>query len=218
MEKIRLAIVDDHALFRSGLASMLDIEAHLEVGFQAANGEELIAMLDQHAVDVILLDLDMPVMDGLQATPLVRKNYPGTKILILSMHDDDGFILKLMELGANGYLLKDAEIEEVIQAISSVHNTGYYFNDRVSKAMLTKLVQKQPDGFSGMTKAEDPLTEREREVLKHICDELTTSEIAEKMFLSPRTIEGYRNRLLEKTGARNTAGLVVYAAKNGLIV
>ncbi|MEO0473086.1 MAG: response regulator transcription factor [Bacteroidota bacterium] len=217
MQKIGLAIVDDHALFRSGLASMFDFVEHIDVRLRASNGQELLDALGQQDINVVLLDLDMPVMDGLEATPKLKAQYPDLKILILSMHDDDGYILKLMELGANGYLLKDAEIEEVILAIDTVHQKGLFFNDRVAKAMHTNLVGNHTKAGSVPQTTPDPLTDREREVLIHICNELTTAEIAEKMFLSPRTIEGYRNRLLEKTGARNTAGLVVYAARKGMV-
>ena len=209
---MKIALVDDHVLFRKGMESMLlDIEG-MEVSFQASNGQELLDRLKQQPVDLILLDLEMPVMDGLTAMPLIRKQAPETKVLIISMHQDDQFISHLMEVGANGYLLKDAEFEELTIALQSVQHNGFYFNDQVSKAMLSRLMQKQQLTPSFQL---DPLTEREKEVLELICRELTTAEIADRIHLSPRTIEGYRNRLLEKTGARNTAGLVVYAARQG---
>lgn len=192
---------------------MLQDIPNMEVAFHAGNGQELLDHLAKQPVDLILLDLEMPVMDGLTAMPLIRKQYPDTKVLIISMHQDDQFISHLMELGANGYLLKDAEFEELEIALEAVKHTGFYFNDQVSKAMLSRLVQKQQ--LVPSFQVQEHLTERERDVLELICRELTTAEIADRIHLSPRTIEGYRNRLLDKTGARNTAGLVVYAARQG---
>lgn len=210
---MKIAIVDDHALFRQGLESMLRDIPNTEIAFHANNGAELLDLVSKHQIDLILLDLEMPVMDGLTALPLLRKQAPNVKVLIISMHQDDQFISHLMELGANGYLLKDAEFEELETALESVQSSGFYFNDHVSKAMLSRLVQKNQvvPSFQG----QQPLTEREKEVLELICREHTTAEIADRIHLSPRTVEGYRNRLLDKTGARNTAGLVVYAARQG---
>lgn len=210
---MKIAIVDDHALFRKGMESMLEDIPGMEVSFHAANGQELLEKLAHHPVELILLDLEMPVMDGLAAIPLVRRQAPETKMLIISMHQEDDFVARVMELGANGYLLKDAEYEELEIALQSVQRNGFYFNDQVSKAMLGRLVQKQQliPSFSNTAS----LTEREAEILELICRECTTAEIADRIHLSPRTVEGYRNRLLDKTGARNTAGLVVYAARQG---
>lgn len=210
---MKVAVVDDHALFRKGMISMLQDIPGTEVTFQAGNGQELLDQLSEHPVDLVLLDLQMPVMDGLTAIPLVKGLSPETKIIIISMHQEDQFISHVMELGANGYLLKDAEFDELEIALASVKDSGFYFNENVSKALLSRLVHKKQLQPSFVT--EEVLGDREKEVLELICKELTTAEIAEKIHLSPRTIEGYRNRLLEKTNARNTAGLVVYAAKKG---
>ncbi len=210
---MRIAVVDDHALFRKGIISMLEDIPGAEIVFDAGNGQELLDQLPENPVELILLDLQMPVMDGLTAIPLVKKQAPDAKIVIISMHQEDQFISHVMELGANGYLLKDAEFEELEIALSSVQESGFYFNENVSKALLSRLVQKNQLQPSFNT--EEVLVEREMEVLELICKELTTAEIADRIHLSPRTVEGYRNRLLEKTKARNTAGLVVYAAKQG---
>ncbi len=212
---INIAITDDHKLFRRGMNRMLADFDQMEVVFEAGNGVELLAELEKTKADLVLLDLQMPEMDGIETTPLLRERYPDLKIIILSMHDDDQMIAHLMELGAHGYLLKDAEPEEVEMAIRTTLLNGFYFNDRVSKAMLSSMVQKQKvkPTFSHQTE----LSEREIEVLKLICQELTSQEIADQLFISKRTVEGHRNRLLEKIGAKNTAGLVVYAAQNGMI-
>lgn len=210
---MRIALVDDHVLFRQGMQAMLEDIEGTECVFSAGNGQELLDKLEEEPVDLILMDLEMPVMDGLTAIPLVNKLKPQTKILIISMHQDDHFISRVMELGANGYLLKDADFEEVETALESVKNSGFYFNDQVSKALLSRLVHKNQ--IQPSFQSEESLNDREKEVLELICKEKTTAEIGEEIHLSPRTVEGYRKSLLEKTGARNTAGLVVYAAKQG---
>ncbi|MEL6625905.1 MAG: response regulator transcription factor [Bacteroidota bacterium] len=211
----RVALVDDHALFRQGMARMISEMEGIAIAFEAENGQELLDQLNHDVPDLILLDLEMPEMDGITALPLVREKYPSITILILSMYNDDHFIAHLMEKGANGYLLKDASLDEVEMGIRTASEAGFYFNDRVSKVMLNTLVKRNKIKPTLAFQVE--LTGRESDVLKLICQEKTTAEIAETLFLSPRTIEGYRNRLLEKTGARNTAGLVVFASKQGLL-
>lgn len=215
MKKISIALVDDHVLFRKGLAAVLKTFESIEVVHQASNGVELLEMLKNVEVDVVLLDLEMQGMDGMQTTKKLNETFPEVKIIILSMYDDDHFIQHLMELGANGYLLKDTEPEEVIIAVQSAYENGFYFNERVSKVVINGLIKKNKvkPVFRGNVK----LSPRELEVLALICQEQTNVEIGEQLFLSSRTIEGYRNRLLEKTNTRNTAGLVVFALKNNLV-
>lgn len=215
MKKISIALVDDHVLFRKGLAAVLKTFESIEVVHQASNGVELLEMLKNVEVDVVLLDLEMQGMDGMQTTKKLNEAFPEVKIIILSMYDDDHFIQHLMELGANGYLLKDTEPEEVIIAVQSAYENGFYFNERVSKVVINGLIKKNKvkPVFRGNVK----LSPRELEVLALICQEQTNVEIGEQLFLSSRTIEGYRNRLLEKTNTRNTAGLVVFALKNNLV-
>lgn len=212
---MKIALVDDHKLFRKGMRALLEEITDLEVIFEAANGQELLDNMAQQPAEVILLDLEMPVMDGVTVLPKIQSQYPEAKVLILSMHQDDQFIVHLLEQGAHGYLLKDTELEELENALECVQENGFYFNDRTSRAMLSRLTRRQK--IKPTFGQVDPLSERETEVLKLICEEFTTAEIADKLFLSPRTIEGYRNRLLEKTGAKNTAGLVVFAARQGYL-
>ncbi|MFK7925505.1 MAG: response regulator [Bacteroidia bacterium] len=212
---MKIALVDDHKLFRKGMRALLEEIDGLEVIFEAANGQELLDHMAEQQAEIILLDLEMPVMDGVTVLPKIQSTYPNTKVLILSMHQDDQFIVHLLEQGAHGYLLKDTELEELEDALECVRDNGFYFNDRTSRAMLSRLTRRQKikPTFGHV----EPLSDRETEVLKLICEEFTTAEIADKLFLSPRTIEGYRNRLLEKTGAKNTAGLVVFAARQGYL-
>lgn len=215
MSKIRLAIADDYKIFRDGLKVGMCEDENLEVLLEAENGQELLTALKKTTVDVILMDLKMPVMDGMEATKEVRKHFPDVKILVVTMYDDEKFIIHLMENGANGYLLKNAEPDEIIKAIYTVVETGYYFNDLVNKALLKRLVMKGNLKPSFNNNIE--FTERELEVLKLICEEKTAVEIGKEIFLSPRSVEGIRERLIDKIGVRNTAGLVIFALKQGII-
>ena len=211
---IKLALADDQVLFRRGLTMLLRDLSDVEVAFECSNGEELLTGLKNNSVDVVLLDLEMPVLNGMDTMKRMREEFPQVKVIVLSMHSEEKFIVHLMELGANGYVLKTAEHDEIEDAIRAVASTGYHFSPMVSRVMLHGLVKKEKlkPTFDDV----DPLTERELDVLRLICQELTTTEIAGKLFLSPRTVEGHRNNILQKTGARNTAGIVVYAMSKGI--
>lgn len=213
---IRLAIADDQPLFRRAFVLLLRDMPDVQVMFDSANGEELLTGLKGNEVDIVLLDLEMPVMDGVEALRRIREEHTKVKVIVLSTHDDERSIVRMMELGANGYVLKTAEPDEVETAIRSVKESGYFFSDLVSRVMLQGLVKKE--SVKPVFNDVDPLSERELEVLRAICQEMTTTEIAGKLFLSPRTVEFHRNNILLKTGARNTAGLVVYAMSKGLFV
>jgi two-component system, NarL family, response regulator DegU len=213
---IRLAIADDQPLFRRAFVLLLRDMPDVQVMFDSANGEEMLIGLKGNAVDIVLLDLEMPVLDGVETLRSIREEHPQVKVIVLSTHDDEVSIVRMMELGASGYVLKTAEPDEVENAIRSVKDSGYYFSDLVSRVMLQGLVKKEK--VKPVYNVVDPLTERELEVLRAICQEMTTTEIAGKLFLSPRTVEFHRNNILLKTGARNVAGLVVYAMTKGLYV
>ncbi|HNR15968.1 MAG TPA: response regulator transcription factor [Chitinophagaceae bacterium] len=215
MSKIKIAIADDYKIFREGLKVGLSADDGLQVLLEADNGEDLLKALETEQPDVIIMDLKMPIMDGMEATKVVRKKYPSVKVLVVSMYEDDKFIIHLMENGANGYLLKNAEPDEIRRSIYAVHENGYYFNDLVNKALLKKLVLK--NNLKPSFNQNIDLTEREQEVLKLICEEKTAAEIGKEIFLSPRSVEGIRQRLIEKIGVRNTAGLVMFAVKNGIV-
>lgn len=211
---VKYAIADDHKLFRKGLRLILADDPQLECTGEAGDGLELLELLKNQPTHVVLLDINMPNMDGIEVLKQIRANYDYIKVVILTMNDNEHFILNLMELGANGYLIKNAEAEEVQMAIHAAHETGYYFTDQVSKIMLNRLVKK--NDIQPRFKQEILLNDKEREVLRLICKEHTTAEIGEKIFLSPRTVDGIRATLLEKIGVRNIAGLVIYAIKNGI--
>lgn len=212
--KKKVAIVDDQVLFRQGLISLLNDDNGVQVIMEASNGKELLDQLRTKQPEVILLDMEMPEMDGAETTSIVKKKFPEIKIIILTMHTEEALVIDLIERGANGFLTKDTNIDVVVDAIFCVTENDYYFNDSISRIMVKKMVSsKKINPFY----KQSPLSEREREVIKLICMELTNKEIAEKLFLSPRTIDAYREKILEKTGARNTAGIVMYAVKNNLI-
>ena len=215
MSQIKVAIADDFKIFRDGIKVGLQKDNNLQVVLEADNGEDLLLGMETNMPDVIIMDLKMPIMDGIEATIALRKKNTTVKVLVVTMYDDEKFIIHLMQTGANGYLLKNADPEEILKAIYSVHESGYYFNELVNKALLKKLVIK--GNIKPSFRQNIDFTERELEVLKLICEEKTAMEIGKEIFLSPRSVEGIRLRLIDKVGVRNTAGLVLFAVKNGII-
>ena len=214
MKPINLAIADDHKIFRNGLKATLEDCADLNLIIEASNGKELIGQLAARTPDVILMDIKMPEMDGMQTTAHIHQNFKDIKVLALSMHNEDKYIVDMMKAGASGYLLKNAEPEEIIEAITTVHNKGFYFNEHLSVTLIKQLVGP---GHDNAPQQNIELNDREIEVLKLVCQEYSNQEIADKIFLSVRTVEGYRARLFEKTGSKNLVGLVIFAIKNGII-
>jgi DNA-binding NarL/FixJ family response regulator len=215
MGKITLGIVDDHKIFRNGLKATLEDCEDFDLILEASNGKELMGLLTTKTPDVLLMDIKMPEMDGIQTATFVHQNYKKIKILALSMFNEDKYIVDMMKAGASGYLLKNAEPEEIIEAVSTVHCKGFYFNEHLSITLIKQLVGNDHPETIASNKAD--LNEREVEVLKLVCQECSNQEIADKIFLSVRTVEGYRARLFEKTGSKNLVGLVIYAIKRGII-
>ncbi|MDQ0106390.1 DNA-binding NarL/FixJ family response regulator [Chitinophaga terrae (ex Kim and Jung 2007)] len=217
MAHIKVAIADDHKIFRSGVINTLTPYDNIQFIYEADDGLHLLQLMEKELPDVILMDLKMPNLDGIEATVKVREKYPQVKVIILTMYEDDNFIVHLIENGANAYLLKNADPEEIYEAICTSHEKGFYFNENVNLALLKKVLHKNKQQFKPTLKNEIQLNDREREVLKLICNELTTQEISEQVFLSPRTVEGIRQKLLEKINVKNSVGLVLYAFRNGII-
>ena len=215
-KNIQLGLVDDHNLFREGIKSLLDKISNVTLVLEAVNGKDMFTKLKNDVPDVILLDLEMEEMNGVDATLKLQEEYPEIKVLILTMHKEERMISYLMEIGANGYLLKDTTREELEEAIKTVVKNGFYFNEFVSQALLKGL--KNKSGRPLTIGKDYHLTARELEVLELIAEECTTAEIAEKLFLSTRTIEGHRKNLISKLGVKNIAGLVIKAIKEKLIV
>ncbi len=212
--KIKILITDDHAVFRTGVKTSLAQYHDVEVIGEAENGMQLLNLVKYLHPDVILLDIQMPVMDGIVTLPEVKKILPNTKVIMLTMNDDVSMISKLMEIGANSYLIKNSDSETIYQAIKTVYAKEFFFNDYTNKAMLSglrnkKVVEQQlPDDAD--------LSNKELQVLKLMCDEKSTKEIADIVEISPRTVEAIRDRLKMKTGAKSTAGLILYAVKHGI--
>jgi DNA-binding NarL/FixJ family response regulator len=212
---IKVAIADDHALFRAGVKTSLAGHKDVELIAEADNGRQLLNLLKHIEPDVILLDIQMPIMDGIQTLPEIRKIRPEAKVIILSMHNDHSMISKLMEIGANSYLTKNSDSETIYQAIKTCYDQEFFFNELTNKALLTGLRTKRTDMVNGP--GDVSLSEKELRVLKLMCEEKTTKEIADIVDISPRTVEAIRDKLKTKTGAKSMAGLVMYAVKNGII-
>lgn len=215
MQVIKIAIADDHKIFRKGVILSLRPFTNLKFVLEAENGEELLANMPVAEPDVVLMDLRMPHKDGIETTKILSKEYPHVHVIVLSMYEDERFVYHLMENGAHGYLLKNAEPQEIRKAIIDVHEKGYYLNNFVNRILLKRSHAKQKAIPS--IKSEITLTEKERDVLKLICMEFTALEIAQKMQVSPRTVEAIKDRLMERFGSKNTAGLVFFAVKNNLV-
>lgn len=214
---IRIAVAEDQALFRDCLVPRLnDLNKNTTVCLEVKNGRELLEQMDKSNLpDIVLMDLNMPEMNGLETTRHLRADYPDLKIIILSVYTEPQYIAAMVEQGVNGYIAKNALFAEVQDAIQNVYRHGFYFNPDVLRAMQAGMVHKK-GRTTTLDKAEQ-LTLREKEVLQLICQEFTAAEIADKLFISKRTVEGHRNNLLLKTGCRNTAGLVLFAIKNNLL-
>ena len=214
MNKIKVLIADDHKIFRDGIKSILEKEKDMEVVDEAANGIEVLEKLATTVVDVVILDLDIGKPTGIEVTEIISEKYPEVKVLILSMIGLHDFVIQALETGATGYILKNTGKDEVITAIRSVAKGDSYFSKEVSSILVEQLnkprtIKKRSEGI--------PLTAREVEVLQLIAQEYSNPEIAEKLFISIRTVDTHRRNLLEKLGLKNTAGLVKYAILKGLV-
>lgn len=211
MGKITVILVDDHLLFREGLKLMLNLNPKIGMIYQAANGIEFLELLEKITPDIVLMDIDMPQMDGIEATIKALSKWPQMKIIALSMYGDDEYYIKMIEAGARGFILKNSDIEVVEQAIEAVMAGQNYFSSEVMANLVIHLNKKKND------EAKNELTERESEILYHICKGLSNQEIADTLFLSKRTVDKHRENILSKTNAKNTAGLVIFAIKHGII-
>ena len=209
MEKeIKIALVDDHALFRNGLRGLIDGKQNCRIVAEASDGAEFLACKEAMSADVVFMDIAMPTLSGDKATALALEQNPNLKIICLSMFGEEKYYSQMVEAGAKGFLLKDSSIEEVFAAIEAVTNNEEYICKEVMQA-LSGAMRRNEDA--------EVLSEREMDVLLGICRGLSTQEIADSLFLSKRTVDSHRANILEKTGSKNTASLVVYAIKNNLV-
>jgi len=217
---IRIFLVDDHALVRAGLRLLLSSQPDLTIVGEAGNGLELLAQLPTTPTDVVLLDLNMPGMDGPETARQLREHYPDVHVLALSMLDQDNYLFQMLDAGAKGYLLKSSPIEEVSAGIRTVAAGGQYLCAAVGLAALNKLRPGPSEGphLPANAPAKRTLSRREAEILQLISEGATASEIAEKLFVSKRTVETHRQNLLEKTRTKNTAALIKLAMNEGLIL
>ncbi len=211
MEKINIIIADDHQLFRNGLKILLDAFPDFEVVGEASNGEEYLKVLGHTQADIALMDINMPEMDGIEATRRGVKSCPGTSVIALSMYGEEEYYYKMVDAGAKGFLLKDSDISEVREAIMTVRKGGSYFSQELLYHVIQKIKHRESESRSAN------LSKREKEILLKICEGLSNQEIAESLFISKRTVDKHRANLLGKTNSKNTASLILFAIKNKLI-
>jgi DNA-binding NarL/FixJ family response regulator len=215
MREIRVAIADDHKIFRKGVILSLRHYSNLKFVLEADNGQQLLERIEESKPHVILMDLRMPVKDGVETTKYISAHYPEIFVLVLTMHEEEKFVIHLMENGANGYLLKSSDPVEIKKAIIDVMEKGYYLSNFVNRILLKKS-QNRNKPIPSLTR-ELEVSDREKEVIYYICLEFTSQEIGEKMGISSRTVESIKERLMERFGIKNAAGLVFFAVKNNLI-
>lgn len=206
----RVLLADDHRLFREGLRGLLSVQSGIEVVGVAADGAELVSLTESVEYDVALIDIEMPVMNGLEAAEKILTAHPEARLVALTMHNDEAYYYRMVELGVKGFLLKNSDIDEVVCAVREVCAGGSYFSQELLDSLVSNLKESQVE-------VEPLLSEREMEVLPLICQGLSNQEIADKLFISKRTVDNHRANILEKSGCKNTAGMVVWAIKNGLV-
>ena len=213
MKKAKLYLVDDHLIVREGLKVLLEKKGIAEVTGEAADGKEFLEILETNIPDLVLMDINMPHMDGVEASQIAIQKYPDLKIIALSMHDNEEYYYKMIEAGVKGYILKNSGIKEIEKGIFTVLNGDCYFSNELLRKLIINLkhsTEKKADDLSLLSK-------RETEVLKEICNGLTNDEIADKLFISNQTVKGHRSSLLSKTNCKNSASLVMFAIKNNLV-
>lgn len=211
MEKIRIIITDDHQLFRNGLKILLNAFPEFEVIGEASNGEEFLRVLKESPADVALMDINMPEMDGIEATRKGLKLCPDIDIIALSMYGEEEYYYKMVDAGAKGFVLKDSDISEVKEAILTVRKGGSYFSQELLYHVIQKIKHRENESRSAN------LSRREKEILLKICEGLSNQEIADALFISKRTVDKHRANLLGKTNSKNTASLILFAIRNKLI-
>lgn len=216
MMDVKLLLVDDHDVVRTGIKALLQGEENLQIVGEANNGKNALEFLDKQTVDLVIIDINMPVMDGIQCTSKIKEIYPEIKVLALTMLSEEQHIRQMLKAGASGYILKNSGQQELLKAIYTILSGKNYFSQEAAQAVMMDLVNDEPK--ESKIKLENiNLTDREKDVLKLIVKEHTNQEIADKLFISVRTVDAHRRNLLQKIGARNAAGLAIYAMNNKLL-
>jgi two-component system response regulator NreC len=216
MNRIRVLIADDHDIVRFGIVTVLNASPLIEVVAEVTNGEEALEAYSALRPDVCMLDISMPGITGIETAIKIRKLYPNAVILILTMHQNEEYLNQALKAGASGYILKQSSIKELVSAIQEVHQGGTVFSDPIAKLMADQYVRHAVSGHDDDGDDAIRLTRREKEITKLIVDGKTSQEIADVLFISPRTVEAHRANLMQKLGLKNTAALVRYAVANGL--
>lgn len=216
-DTIRIALADDEVLFRKGISFILQRKKGIDVIFEASNGEEMVSFLRENRrnnsnPDIVIMDLKMPVLNGVEATRIIHEEFPEIKIIALTSYNTKSFIANMIDVGAASYLVKNTTPQDLLTTIHEVYENGFYYNDDVLQVIHECLISPKKKSKSRFL--EEQLTNREVEVLKLICKQNSGAEIAEKLFLSIRTVEGHRNNLLRKTECKNMIGLIIYAINN----
>ena len=213
MANVNILLVDDHEIVRDGIRSLLEDKIGFNIVAEAGNGAEAVRLFKENEIDITVIDISMPKMNGIEATRKITDINPDTKVLALTMMDEEQYIRDMIEAGASGYIFKSSDKEELVEAITTILDGRHYFSEEATQSVMMDLVKGRE------TSKNDPaeLTDREREVLELIVEEYTNQEIADKLYISIRTVDAHRRNLLQKTGAKNTAGLVTYAVRHGLV-
>ena len=211
MNKVSILIADDHQLFRSGVRHLLRDVEDLQVIGETKTGRETVAFCKERKPDMVLMDIDFPDLCGVEITKIVKLSNPNIKILALSMHDEDNYVVNMFKGGVSGYVVKDASFEELVRAIRAIRDGNSYFSKNISKSFFEQKNSRNKMLQSSSKKV--AVTDRELEILKYVTDEMTNKEIAESLFISPRTVETHKRNLMQKLQVKNTVGLVKYYLK-----
>lgn len=214
MEKIKVLIADDHTILRQGIKALLDNQAGIEVIGEAKDGREALTLIERLLPDVILMDIAMPGLNGLEATRRIKKKFPGIKVLVLTMYTNEEYVFQILQAGANGYLVKETAFQDLISAIKAVHRDEAFMSPSISKKVINRYTQRvrEANATTG-----DMLTTREREILQLIAEGSSSKKIAEALFISPKTVETHRTHIMDKLNIHNRTDLIKYAIRTGIV-
>lgn len=217
MKKLRILFADDHSIVRNGLRALFRSTPEFSIVGEATDGETAVELAEKRRPDVAILDISMPKINGIEATRIIKEKHPNIKVLVLTIHEDEAYAAQIIRAGGNGYILKNAEKNEILAAVRAVANGEQFFSPGISRLMIEKFIQRVREEESEPRPQNFPLTKREKEILQHIAHGLTSREIAEKLFLSLSTVNTHRANLMQKLDIHDTAGLVRYAIQSGLV-